>query len=308
MRRRVGLGMRLLAVVLLAVLLPYDMTSSSAEGFSVVVSPEKETQTTASEDFVVEILQEEHNPAQHELRILIYHTHTFEAYEPKADEPYQETERWRTRDNKHNVVAVGEALAGSLRALGFTVVHDTTSFEPPSIDQAYERSRQMLEDRMTNGEVYDLIIDLHRDALSSRTTIKKTVNIGGEEVARFMVLIGKGTTGGYAEKPEWERNLVIAQAITDALNAQCDTLARNVKIKTGRFNQHISDRCVLIECGMNMNTLEQVLAGVPYLAEAIRQALLNGTENPPALKETSAAGGLLITAWQGKGGIHPAWL
>ena len=259
-----------------------------AEEFSVVVTTEEE----ASEAFVVEILSGEDRLTQQELRVLIYHTHTFEAYEPTEAEPYAATEQWRTRDGEHNVVAVGEALANSLNALGITVVHDRTSFEPPSLDQAYERSRQMLEARMSAGEAYDLIIDLHRDALSSQTTIKRTVNIGGEDVARFMVLIGKGTTGGYVEKPDWERNLVIAQALTDALNDQCDGLARNVKIKTGRFNQHISTRCVLIECGMNKNTLEEVLAGIPYLAEAIRQTLQNDIENPPAANETSSAGGI----------------
>lgn len=259
-----------------------------AEEFSVVVTTEEE----ASEAFVVEILSDEDRLPQQELRVLIYHTHTFEAYEPTEAEPYTATEQWRTRDGEHNVVAVGEALANSLNALGITVVHDRTSFEPPSLDQAYERSRQMLEARMSAGEAYDLIIDLHRDALSSQATIKRTVNIGGEDVARFMVLIGKGTTGGYVEKPDWERNLVIAQALTDALNDQCDGLARNVKIKTGRFNQHISPRCVLIECGMNTNTLEEVLAGIPYLAEAIRQTLQNDIENPPAANETSSAGGI----------------
>ena len=259
-----------------------------AEEFSVVVTTEEE----ALEAFVVEILSGEDRLTQQELRVLIYHTHTFEAYEPTEAEPYTATEQWRTRDGEHNVVAVGEALANSLNALGITVVHDRTSFEPPSLDQAYERSRQMLEARMSAGEDYDLIIDLHRDALSSQATIKRTVNIGGEDVARFMVLIGKGTTGGYVEKPDWESNLVIAQALTDALNDQCDGLARNVKIKTGRFNQHISTRCVLIECGMNTNTLEEVLAGIPYLAEAIRQTLQNDIENPPATNETSSAGGI----------------
>lgn len=259
-----------------------------AEEFSVVVTTEEET----SEAFVVEILSDEDRLTQQELRVLIYHTHTFEAYEPTEAEPYTATEQWRTRDGEHNVVAVGEALANSLNALGITVVHDRTSFEPPSLDQAYERSRQMLEARMSAGEDYDLIIDLHRDALSSQATIKRTVNIGGEDVARFMMLIGKGTTGGYVEKPDWERNLVIAQALTDALNDQCDGLARNVKIKTGRFNQHISPRCVLIECGMNTNTLEEVLAGIPYLADAIRQTLQNAIENPPAANEISSAGGI----------------
>ena len=269
--------LRLFAAVLLAALLPNDMMRSYAEAFSVVISPEEQD---ASEAFTFEVLHDGKGQAEYLFRVLIYHTHTYEAYAQIPDNQYVETEKWRTKDNAYNVVAVGEALTSSLSALGIEAVHDKTSFEPPSIDQAYERSRVMLEKRISDGEGYDLIIDLHRDALSSQATIKRTVNIGGEDIARFMVLIGKGTTGGYTEKPDWESNLVIAKAITDALNAQSDGLARDVKIKTGRFNQHISDRCVLIECGVNTNTLEEVINGIPYLAEAIKQALEDNRKTP----------------------------
>lgn len=224
--------------------------------------------------FRVEVLREESTQQPWAgKRVLIYHTHTWEAYEQSPDAPYRETEKWRTKDESCNVVAVGYALAASLRAMGVTVIHDTTAFEPPSLDDAYERSLAMLEERTAAGESYDLYIDLHRDAVASTSTIRRTVNIGGEEAARFMVLVGQGVTGGYSVRPDWERNLVLAQEITDALNAQCDGLARDVKIKTGRFNQHIAPRCVLIECGMNTNTLAQVLRGVPYLAQAIAQTL-----------------------------------
>lgn len=206
-------------------------------------------------------------------RILIYHTHTWEAYQQVADAPYTETEKWRTKDERCNVVAVGRALSASLKALGFTVVHDTTAFEPPDLNDAYARSLAMLEARAASGETYDLYIDLHRDALAESSTIRRTVQTGSGETARFMVLVGQGTTGGYAQRPNWEQNLLVAQRITDRLNAQVEGLARDVKIKTGRFNQHISDCCVLIECGVNTNTLEEVLLGVPYLAQAIADAL-----------------------------------
>ena len=222
----------------------------------------------------IEIIRpEEALPEYGDKRILIYHTHTYEAYEQDPQNPYAQTEKWRTKDPDNSVVAVGKALAASLRAMGFTVEHDTTAFEPPTLDDAYSRSLTMLESRKANGESYDLYIDLHRDAISSSSTIKRTVNIGGEEIARFMVLIGKGTTGGYTESPDWESNYAIAQCITDRLNEQCENMARNVKVKSGRFNQHIDDCCVLIECGMNTNTLEEVLAGVPYLANAIANTL-----------------------------------
>lgn len=262
---------------------PYHQSALSPayaedDSFTVEVAPTAsatpEAENAAETMLQVEIIRETAPPPAYAgKRVLIYHTHTYEAYEQTEGKTYVQTEKWRTADNDNNVVAVGKALTASLEALGIEVVHDTTAFEPPTMDDAYERSLAMLERRRTNGETYDMYIDLHRDAIASLSTIKRTVQISGEDVARFMVLVGKGTTGGYTEKPDWEANLVIAQSITDSLNAQCANLARDVKVKTGRFNQHIANCCILIECGMNTNTLDEVLAGVPYLAQAIAEAL-----------------------------------
>lgn len=229
--------------------------------------------------FRVEVLHETEPPAEPP-RILIYHTHTWEAYEQIPDERYQETEKWRTKDERHNVTAVGAALANALRALGCTVVHDTGVYEPPNLEDAYQRSLAMLEQRSAAGECYDLYLDVHRDAVSSASTIRRTVNIGGTEVARFMVLVGKGSS--YAQKPDWEANYALAQMISQSLNQQQENLARDVKVKTGRFNQHIAPCCVLLECGTNRNTLEEVLAGIPYLAQSIMDALAAmDKEKPP---------------------------
>ena len=62
--------------------------------------------------------------------VLIYHTHTHEAYQPTADSRYEEAyDRWRTTDNQYNVVRVGEALKAALEAEGIHVVHDMTDHE-----------------------------------------------------------------------------------------------------------------------------------------------------------------------------------
>lgn len=208
-------------------------------------------------------------------RILIYHTHTYEAYE-QDQQPYQETERWRTADSECNMVRVGEELAQLLRGLGYTVVHDTTAFEPPDLSSAYARSLTMLENRAAAGESYDLYIDLHRDAYVEGQAGLNTVTAGGVEAARLMLLIGKGegyTDAGYDQKPDWQANLACAQSITDALNQQVPDLCKEVRLKSGRFNQHVAKNCVLIEVGNNRNTLRQALAAMPYLADAIHAAL-----------------------------------
>ena len=210
-------------------------------------------------------------------RVLIYHSHTYEAYE-QTDERYRETEKWRTADNAHNVVRVGEELAALLRSHGLEVVHDSTAFEPPTLSTAYTRSLQMLENRQAAGETYDLYIDLHRDAYAASSTGKNTVNVGGVETARLMLLVGKGegqTGQGFDVKPDWPTNLAIAQRVTDALNDQAEGLCRDVCVKSGRFNQHIASGCVLVEAGNNHNTLEEVLSAMPWLADAIVQVLEN---------------------------------
>lgn len=226
-------------------------------------------------DFAIRLIRAE--TAVPRRRVLIYHTHTYEAYAQTAQEPYEETEKWRTADSAHNVVRVGEELAALLRGLGIDAVHDVTAFEPPALSSAYARSLQMLEKRLAAGERYDLYIDLHRDAYVESQTGPNTVNVGGVEVAKLMLLIGKGegqTAEGFDRRPDWEANLNIAQAMTDCLNDQSEGLCRDVRVKSGRFNQHVATGCVLVEAGNNRNTLAEALAAMPYLADAVAQALL----------------------------------
>ena len=214
-------------------------------------------------------LQDEEKPS-----VLLYHTHTWEAYEMTEDAQYVATETWRTRDERFNMLRVGEELAQCLTGLGFTVVHDTTAFEPPNLSGAYTRSLAMLEARLAAGETYDYIFDIHRDAYSGLYNGANCALQDGRQIAYVMLLVGKGTgaTGsGFDERPDWPKNLDLAQRITDCMNAQVEGVSREVKIKTGRFNQHVSTGALLIEVGNNRNTLEEALAACPIIAQALAQ-------------------------------------
>ena len=222
--------------------------------------------------FSIEVISEEAEAPS----VLIYHSHTYEAFAQVEGDRYRETEKWRTADSAYNMVRVGEELAALLRALGVSVTHDATAFEPPSLSGAYSRSLQMLEKRLAAGESYDLYIDLHRDAYAASYGGSNTVSAAGTKVAKLMMLIGRGEGAvgqGYDVKPDWQANLAVAQAITDELNRQADGLCRDVCIKSGRFNQHIAPACILVEAGNNQNTLQEVLAAMPYLADAVVQVL-----------------------------------
>ena len=131
-------------------------------------------------------------------------------------------------------VAVGDALARALTARGFIVVHDTTAFEPPTLSTAYKRSLAMLRTRLDAGERYDYWLDVHRDAYSESYRGANSVETAGGSAARVMLLVGKGTgaTGsGFDERPDWPKNLELAQAVTEAANALAPGICREVKIK-----------------------------------------------------------------------------
>ena len=246
-------------------------TPSTAEAPLPTPEPAPEPSPAPPQGFTLEVISPARTAAKAGYRVLIYHTHTYEAYTATSDMPYTPTEKWRTANEQRNMVAVGARLAELLQSAGVEAVHDTTAFEPPKLSSAYERSLGMLKKRLADGERYDLYIDLHRDAYSKNNG-PNTVEKDGETLARLLLLVGKGTgqTGaGYAEKPDWESNRAIAQAISNRLNLQCEGLCRGVSLKNGRYNQHIAPCSVLVEVGNNYNTLEEALAAMPYLANAI---------------------------------------
>ena len=197
--------------------------------------------------------------------VLIYHTHTHEAYEQVSDDPYDAVEAWRTTDAGHSVVRVGEELARCLREAGFEVVHDATDHEGDALSTAYTRSLATLEGY---ERPFDLYIDLHRDAWIRGMELRYVCE-DGERCAQPMLLIGNGN--GFDVKPHTEENLAFARELTRNVNRLQPGLCKDVLVKDGRYNQHIGVFSVLIEVGHNKNTLREALNTVPILARAIRQ-------------------------------------
>lgn len=220
-----------------------------------------------SEAIKVEILPRPTEPPA-PLKVLIYHTHTHEAYEQVAEDPYDALEAWRTTDADHSIVRVGEELAKRLRAHGFSVTHDTTDHEGDDLSTAYTRSLATLE---SYDERFDLYIDLHRDAYADGD-IETVTGSDGSAFAPIMLLIGNGK--GFDEKPYYDENLAFAQALEARVNAIEPGLCKPTLVKDGRYNQHIGVFAILVEVGHNRNTLQQALRAVPPLADAIDDLML----------------------------------
>lgn len=220
----------------------------------------------APDGIEVEILAATPSPAPaQKYAVLIYHTHTHEAYEQVSDDPYDAVEAWRTTDASHSVARVGQALAEELRTLGFEVVHDLTDHEIDALSTAYTRSLETLK---RYDQPFDLYIDLHRDAWFEGLPLRFEA-ADGTKYAQPMLLIGNGN--GFDEKPYYAENLAFAKALTHKINEIQPGLCRNVLVKDGRYNQHIGVFAVLIEVGHNKNTLAEALNTAPIIAQGIRR-------------------------------------
>lgn len=244
--------------------------NDEAKTAQVFASSDGEEAPAAPDGIEIEIVTPTEAPAKPK-RVLIYHTHTHEAYEQVADDPYVAVEAWRTTDTDYSVVRVGRALTEELQRLGLEVVHDCTDHEGDQLSTAYTRSLKTLK---SYAEPFDLYIDLHRDAWAEGE-VKTVAGKSGALMAPLMVLIGNGK--GFDEKPFYKENYAFACALEDQINAIEPGLCKPVLVKDGRYNQHIGAPAILIEVGHNRNTLRQALNAVPPLAEAIL-ALLAGPQ------------------------------
>ncbi len=282
----VGVALVILVAVIVIIALSWyagrDTTTSTSTGAGAVMAlapvetalllnPSTAPAENEHTDDVVSIQSEimrDETPVSNGKRVLIYHTHTHEAYEMDYPDEYVELERWRTDDDEHNIVRVGAELTTLLEARGFEVVHDETDNEQNDLSTAYERSLVTLD--AYAGESFDLYIDMHRDAYTEGQA--QTCSYGGESAAKLMVLIGSGEN--FNVKPFYKQNFAFAQKLTEAVNGVCPGLCRDVMVKTGRYNQHIGVNAILVEVGNNRNTLEQALASMPALADAITHVML----------------------------------
>lgn len=205
-------------------------------------------------------------------QILIIHTHGSEAYTQSAGDIYEESDPYRTQDNTHNVIALGDRLELVLEKYGLNVIHDTGVYDYPSYTGSYSRSGAAVEDYLEQYPGIEIVIDLHRDAIGDGETVYKTrAEIDGEECAQVMLLVGTGENGLY--HPFWQDNLRLALAMQSAMDNAYPTLARPLAIKSERYNQHLTHGSVILEVGSTGNTLDQALKAVELFGNAVGPVL-----------------------------------
>ena len=208
-------------------------------------------------------------------QVLIYHTHTTEAFLTKELSAYPKDGQTRSRDNSRNVVMVGNAIEAQLRAAGIGVVHDLTVHDYPAYNGSYNRSAQTIAKNLQKYPGIQVTLDIHRDAMttSAGVRLKPTVKVNGKKAAQIMILSGcddDGTLGF----PNWEYNLRLAVRFQKSLSDLFPGLARPLNFGPTKYNGNLTKGSLLVEVGTEVNTLDEAIYSGELLGKAIVKSLL----------------------------------
>ncbi len=208
---------------------------------------------------------------QEEIRILIYHSHGTESYSQTPDYTYEESDDYRSLDPNYNITAIGKAMADYWEEAGFYVVHDTSLHDYPDYNSSYQNSASMLADYLAE-ESFDLILDVHRDALSASDGTPYQLLSQDPQVAQVMFVVG--TDGGGYDHPRWEENFSLALQIQEELLRYPD-FSRPITLRTSRYNQQQAPQALLLEIGGHGNTFPQAREAGLLFAEAVVSVFLD---------------------------------
>jgi stage II sporulation protein P len=202
--------------------------------------------------------------------VVIFHTHTCESYTPSEGYEYEATGTYRTTDLNYSVARVGDEFANYLTNFGFNVVHDKTYHDYPAYTGSYTRSLKTVQSLLQSTSA-DIVVDLHRDAIGSKSDYAPTVKIGDDYAAQIMFVVG--TDGGGLFHPNWNQNLKFAVKIQEKAEELYPGLFKPIILRNSRYNQHLTSAATIIEVGATGNTMEQCLNSMKYLSEVFNQAL-----------------------------------
>lgn len=206
--------------------------------------------------------------------ILIYHTHTSEAYSDSYTGFYYTDMATRTDDPDQSVVAAGEALKQALESYGFGVIHDTT-VNDTLYNGSYQRSWEVLQKNLEAYPTIQVTIDVHRDSMTTDSGVKykPTATIDGRKAAQVMLIAGCDADGGWGDFPRWEENLRLALKIQQKLQQLSPGLARPLNFSNSKYNMNATPGSLLVEVGTEVNTPAEARWAATLTGEAIAQVL-----------------------------------
>ncbi len=201
--------------------------------------------------------------------VLIFHSHTSEAYELIERSWFAEGSTSRSSNENLNVVRVGTEITNYLEKFGYTVIHDKTIHDD-DYDGSYPHSRKTIEKILEENPQIKIVIDIHRDSidLDSGAKIKPVTVIDGKKAAQMMIISG-AEEGKITDFPDWEYNLGFAVKLQKKCEDMFPGIMRPLLFTQKKYNMDITHFSLLIEMGSEANTLEEACYSGRLLAAAL---------------------------------------
>lgn len=198
-------------------------------------------------------------------QILIYHTHSQEAFADSA--PGQ------------TVVGLGSRLTALLEARGYNVYHDTTVYDLKNgqLDRskAYNYALDGINNILQQNPSIEVVLDLHRDGVSENLHL--ITQVDGRDTAQIMFFNGLSQTPEgaieYLKNPCREDNLAFSLQMQLDAAAYYPGFTRKIYLKGLRYNEHVRPKSCLIEVGAQTNTYQEALNAMEPLSELLNMVL-----------------------------------
>lgn len=208
----------------------------------------------------------------HEVQVLVYHTHTCERYLTEDTGEYYDDYYPRSTDGELGVMAVGEKIVETLKDHGIGAVHDTTLHDYPSYEGSYARSWETICAYKEKYPSIKVTIDLHRDSMTTDEGVKykPTFEHDGEKAAQIMIMAGCSSDEGF---DFWDENLIFAMQLQKKCEDLYPDMTRPLNFGEYTYNMNFNNGSLLIEVGTDVNTVEEAVRSGGYLGDALSDLL-----------------------------------
>lgn len=211
--------------------------------------------------------------------VLIFHTHTTESYQTLDRGFYPVGSTSRSRDEKTNMIRVGDAVCAQLEKAGVKYIHDR-EIHDLKYNGAYDRSRKTAVEILKKYPSIQVVLDVHRDAIqqTNGVKIKPTAKIGERKAAQIMIISGCQEEGnGVTDFPDWRHNLVFAVQLHRSLEEMFPGLMRPMFFCPRKYNMNLTRCSLLVEVGSDANTLDEAVYSGDCLGRALAKMLAEYT-------------------------------
>lgn len=183
-------------------------------------------------------------------KVYIYCTHENEAYNDSKTTVKDAARLLKDEFSKYNV----DVFIEDGNITDFLITNNM------DYGYSYVASRYFIENNIKNNN-YNLIIDLHRDAISHEASF---IYFNDIPYAKILFVVGE-------EQENYQENYDLALKLNEIINSKYPNISRGVMLKSGPYvngiyNQDLSNKMILLELGGDNNSVDEIKNTIQIIA------------------------------------------